>query len=61
MKKYIVELRNWGFDTSLEVEAESPSKAKGAYIKRYLAKYTREACVPRGNFFSQLSVCLAKF
>ena len=59
MKKYIVKLNNWDFDTSEEIEAPNQKQAKGIYIKKYLRAYTRDAGYPQNTFFQLLSVSLS--
>lgn len=52
MKKYIVYLIGWDFDTSQEIEASNPSKAKGQYIKENLHSFMDG--YPKAMFFQQL-------
>lgn len=55
MKKYIVYLRYYDFDTSEVIEAQSKSKAKGVYIKKHLKSFNN-AGYPKSSFFCTLAV-----
>lgn len=57
MKKYRVFLYGWDFDTSQIIEAETASKAKGAYIKSNLNGFLQG--YPKTMFFQCLRSNLA--